>query len=92
MHGKVTIGVPSMGRSRRPRGRKWIEVDISTCELVPRGAAATRRDPSQDFGSRRHRRYARQLWVSADEPRLDPSNVVISVKFGVARNRRPSGS
>ena len=94
-NGKVTIGVPSMGLEvGGGAGRKSEESSTLYVELVPpRGGGILGATEIQDFGLTEAIVDTRRQLLKglADEPRLDPRKVVISVKFGVARTAGPSG-
>jgi hypothetical protein len=94
-NGKVTIGVPSMGLEvGGGAGRKSEESSTLYVELVPpKGGGILGATEIENFGLAEAIVDTRRQLLKglADEPKLDPRKVIISVKFGVARTAGPTG-
>jgi hypothetical protein len=94
-NGKITIGVPSAGVDASGGGsRKAEESSTLYIELVPpKPTAFLGATDAKDFGLTEAIVETRRELLKglADEPRLDPRKVVITVKFGITRNLGTSG-
>ena len=94
-NGKVAIGVPAIGAEVGGSGtRKAEETSTLFVELVPpKPTGLLSSTDVKDFGLTEAIVETRSELLKglADEPKLDPRKVVITVKFGVTRSAGASG-